>query len=616
MVHIEKNIVYFDNRYVNITGDTMTGALVITPTADTTSILQVNQADTTVVLNVDTTNARVGIGTATPLVTLDIPSAAGNVVHCGYTMGVGPVYPPEAEGRYVSSGATAGLQFLDRAETTWQTAAGKLWTWYSTGNVMALFSGGNLWRVSSVGNFIIGTSTPTSARFEVEGRADEIQTIIKAHSSQSANILEIQDSSANVLSGAGSAGRLFSDLNTDASNLFMITGGNTTTSGTGNIAIGSLAGQDLTSGSSNFLVGTNAGREITEGSSNVGIGGSSLRNLTTGDNNFAFGGSSLREITTTGNNVVIGNSAFNAGTTVENSVAIGTQAGQKITGGGNVFIGRSVASFGHASVQTAERNVAIGLSAFTVIETGANNNVAIGYSAGIAVTTGANNLLIGQQVGLALTTGSRNVFLGGLAGGRQTTNSDLLIIDNQLRADVATELTNSILYGVMAAAPANQTLRINAMTTIAGEVEAGGATTKVKITSIGGVAVKLTNTTGANTVAGQTVKADPATNDAVILTAADDNECIGVFLDSGVADDAEAWVVVSGIADVAMEDNTAATRGNWVETSDAEAGYANAESASPIAAPQHFNEIGHCIESVAAGGGGTHILARCVLHFN
>ena len=139
---------------------------------------------------------------------------------------------------------------------------------------------------------------------------------------------------------------------------------------------------------------------------------------------------------------------------------------------------------------------------------------------------------------------------------------------------------------------------------------------KFKITTIGGYAVKLTNQTGANTIAGQLVKADTASDDAVILTAAGDNECFGVFLDSGIADGSEAWVVISGIADVAMEDNTAATHGNWVQTSDAEVGYANATSATPAAAPAHFEEIGHCIESVAAGGGGTHILARCIVHFN
>jgi hypothetical protein len=138
---------------------------------------------------------------------------------------------------------------------------------------------------------------------------------------------------------------------------------------------------------------------------------------------------------------------------------------------------------------------------------------------------------------------------------------------------------------------------------------------KAKITSIGGYAIKLTNETGGNSVAGQLVRADTANNDAVILTAASDVECLGVFLDGGVADGSEAWVVVAGIADVAMTDNTAATRCNWVETS-AEAGYADATNATPVAAPTHFREIGHCIETVAAGGGGTHINARCVLHFN
>lgn len=148
---------------------------------------------------------------------------------------------------------------------------------------------------------------------------------------------------------------------------------------------------------------------------------------------------------------------------------------------------------------------------------------------------------------------------------------------------------------------------------------------KIRLTAIGGYAVKLTNKTGSNTVAGQTVRADndvaTGTDDAVILTAADEFETIGVFLDSGIADGSEAWVVVFGIADVAMEDNTAATRGNWVRTSVTEAGYADATNAAPPGGgipeiDQHLHEIGHCIESVAAGGGSTHILARCLIHFN
>jgi len=64
---------FFDNRYVEKSGDTMTGALVIKTESDSTAGFQVNDADGgNPVLNVDTTNERVGIGTASPTHTLDV----------------------------------------------------------------------------------------------------------------------------------------------------------------------------------------------------------------------------------------------------------------------------------------------------------------------------------------------------------------------------------------------------------------------------------------------------------------------------------------------------------------------------------------------------------------
>jgi hypothetical protein len=138
---------------------------------------------------------------------------------------------------------------------------------------------------------------------------------------------------------------------------------------------------------------------------------------------------------------------------------------------------------------------------------------------------------------------------------------------------------------------------------------------KVKFTAEGGLAIKLTNMTGANSVQGKLVKADTATNDAVILVAVSDDECVGVFYEDGIADGQETWVAVSGIADVLFEDNVGPIRGDWVATSASDAGYARAAT-TPAASPQHFEEIGHCIETVAAGGAGTHVLARCILHFN
>lgn len=159
--------------------------------------------------------------------------------------------------------------------------------------------------------------------------------------------------------------------------------------------------------------------------------------------------------------------------------------------------------------------------------------------------------------------------------------------------------------------------------TAAGALAAAGeiGSPLVKFTALGGLAVKLYNRTGAVTVAGQTVVSDIATDDGVILCPADSEHPVGVFLDAGVADDALAWVVVSGIADVAMEDNTAAIHGYWVRNSVTEPGYADSTNADPpgggvVNLDIHTKEIGHCIESVGAGGGGTHILARCILHFN
>ena len=43
------------------------------------------------------------------------------------------------------------------------------------------------------------------------------------------------------------------------------------------------------------------------------------------------------------------------------------------------------------------------------------------------------------------------------------------------------------------------------------------------------------------------------------------------------------------------------------------AGRADATSATPPAAPTHFEEIGHCLQTIS---GGTDVLCRVVLHFN
>ena len=281
----------------------------------------------------------------------------------------------------------------------------------------------------------------------------------------------------------------------------------------------------------------------------------------------------------------------------------------------NTFIGANVGQ----DIYTGYSNTAMGGDSLKEITTG-YKNTSYGDNSLFKLISGNLNTAFGQGAGGSLVTGDSDVFLGHDAGYHET-GSSKLFIDNVKRTNEADGRVKSLIYGVFAAAVADQDLvfnadvGINTVPTLPLDVKAIAG-----ITAIGGYAIKLTNTTGANTIAGQVVMADPGTNDAVVIcdgaTTADSGDIpIGVFLDSGVADDAEAWVVVSGIADVAIEDNVAAVRGYWIGASADEDGYADIVD-HPKNAPDHFHEMGHCIESVAAGGGGTHILARCVLHFN
>ncbi len=149
------------------------------------------------------------------------------------------------------------------------------------------------------------------------------------------------------------------------------------------------------------------------------------------------------------------------------------------------------------------------------------------------------------------------------------------------------------------------------------ELEVAGSirTQKVRMTPEGGIAVLMTNRDGGTLNPGRVVEADSANDDSFKANDAGGDHPIGVVYEA-VADNVEGWIVVAGIADIALEDNVAAVRGYWMGSSGSEAGYAETQANSPGFNSGHFEEIGHCIESVSAGGGGTHILARCIVHFD
>ena len=131
------------------------------------------------------------------------------------------------------------------------------------------------------------------------------------------------------------------------------------------------------------------------------------------------------------------------------------------------------------------------------------------------------------------------------------------------------------------------------------------------LTPEGGLALRLTNKTGVNSVKGTVVEAHGATDNAFRVCDANSVEAFGIVYEDGIADGSECLIVVGGRCQVLLKDATASTRGNWVEVSDV-AGRADATGASPAASPQHFQELGHAIESK---GADTDVLAYIIIHF-
>ena len=142
-----------------------------------------------------------------------------------------------------------------------------------------------------------------------------------------------------------------------------------------------------------------------------------------------------------------------------------------------------------------------------------------------------------------------------------------------------------------------------------GDFSAGVGNSYFKITPEGGFAVRLTNKSGAVTVKGQIVSHEGTVANAFNLTAVDANHCLGVVYEAGIADGAECWVVVSGIAQVLMKN--AATMGHicripLTDDNDEAAGYAMDAAQSSSAS---VYKIGDVLETAAA-----EVLCKVLLH--
>jgi hypothetical protein len=137
-------------------------------------------------------------------------------------------------------------------------------------------------------------------------------------------------------------------------------------------------------------------------------------------------------------------------------------------------------------------------------------------------------------------------------------------------------------------------------------------TPKVRLTPEGGIAVKMTNKSGSTITKGRIIEPYSATG-GFRLAQIESWNPIGVVYDDSIANDADGWVVISGIAEVYY--SVSSTIGNVARVGmTADTGEVAGEAmsdGSPTNDAVHFREIGHPIQTRADAG-----LALTILHFN
>ena len=129
----------------------------------------------------------------------------------------------------------------------------------------------------------------------------------------------------------------------------------------------------------------------------------------------------------------------------------------------------------------------------------------------------------------------------------------------------------------------------------------------------GGLVTSLINKTGLPSAKGTIIEPDLAVDEGFSETTPNSFEAIAVVYENGIVDGSRCLVVVSGVADVLLENGTSSTRRNWVRTGGVP-GRADMTAATPPGAVvQHFQEVGHCLETKISG---VNVLAKAILHFN
>ncbi|NNL91321.1 MAG: hypothetical protein HKO66_03715 [Saprospiraceae bacterium] len=308
-------------------------------------------------------------------------------------------------------------------------------------------------------------------------------------------------------------------------------GEGSTTGGTENTAVGSLALNANTSGARSVAIGKNAlsnntwaygntavGWHALKDNTNIAntaVGSGSLEKNSTGFNNVALGYATLLNNTSGYSNNVFGAEAMQNNTTGDRNVAIGNRTlFEHTTGFGNVAIGDHTLEKGNGSL-----NIAVGGGAMRFNQIG-NENIAVGGNALYSNNSGYWNIAIGYNSMYSNQSGIGNTAMGRYSLKSITTGVDNTSIGIQ-SMEFNTEGTNNAAFG-------GGSLRSNTtgeQNTAIGVNSLVGNTTGSGNTAIGsGANVANGNLFGATAIGAGAVV---STNHSVVLGATGDNVGIG-----------------------------------------------------------------------------------------
>lgn len=182
-------------------------------------------------------------------------------------------------------------------------------------------------------------------------------------------------------------------------------------------------------------------------------------------------------------NTAVGASALAVNTSGYANTAIGYQAMLANTIGGSATFGGNTAVGAAAMISniSGDNNTAVGLDALYTNEVGYSNtavgsnalgfgkdgyeSVAVGFRALFNGGAAHQNTAVGVRSLNANLTGNNNVALGHFAGAYEL-GSNSFYVDNQDRTNTAGDKAKALLYGTFNAAPASQSLTINAVLTV------------------------------------------------------------------------------------------------------------------------------------------------------